>query len=88
MKTKQNFILVLFAVVLFSCSTKNDSKITDKKDYDTYLNLSVNTSKIVAQKELDFWENKLQKQQVNIRIQGKLQVQIRCFFHQKEPLSI
>ncbi|WKD84783.1 Lipopolysaccharide assembly protein B [Polaribacter huanghezhanensis] len=72
MKTKQNFILVIFAVVSFSCSTKNDSKITNKKDYDTYLNLSVNTSKIVAQKELDFWENKLQKQPSQYPYLGKI----------------
>jgi tetratricopeptide (TPR) repeat protein len=72
MKPNQNFILVLFAVVLFSCSTKNDSKITDKKDYDTYLNISVNSTKTVAQEELDFWENKLQKQPSQYPYLGKI----------------
>ena len=62
MKTKNIIIVLIFGITLLSCSTKNDSKITNKIDYDKYLNLSENTSKIIAKKELDFWKDKLQKQ--------------------------
>lgn len=72
MKTQQTIFLVLFTIVLIGCSTKNDSKITDKKDYDKYLNLSENTSKIIAEKELNFWQNKLQKQPSQYPYLGKI----------------
>lgn len=72
MKTKNSIILLIFGVVLLSCSTTNDSKITNTNDYDKYLNLSVNTSKIIAEKELDFWQNKLQKQPSQYPYLGKI----------------
>lgn len=72
MKTKNSIILLIFGVVLLSCSATNDSKITNTNDYDKYLNLSVNTSKIIAEKELDFWQDKLQKQPSQYPYLGKI----------------
>ncbi|MFN0729900.1 tetratricopeptide repeat protein [Polaribacter gochangensis] len=72
MKTQQTIFFALFIFVLLSCSTKNNATITHKSDYDRYLNLSKNTSKITAQKELVFWQEKLQKQPSQYPYLGKI----------------
>ncbi len=72
MKTQQTIFFALFTFVLLSCSTKNNATITHKSDYDRYLNLSENTSKITAQKELVFWQEKLQKQPSQYPYLGKI----------------
>ncbi|WP_347174015.1 tetratricopeptide repeat protein [Polaribacter uvawellassae] len=72
MKTQQTIFLALFTFVLLSCSTKNNTTITHKSDYDTYLNLSENTSKTTAQKELTFWQEKLKKQPSQYPYLGKI----------------
>jgi len=72
MNTQQTIFFALFTFVLLSCSTKNNTTITHKSDYDRYLNLSENTSKITAQKELVFWQEKLQKQPSQYPYLGKI----------------
>lgn len=67
--------IVLQSIVFlafFSCSNAKQSKITDKNDYDKYLISQVNTSKILAEKELDFWQDKLQKQPSQYPYLGKI----------------
>lgn len=72
MKTLQNTIYLLLAILMLSCNTKPNHQITDVNDYNHYLSLSVNTKKILAQKELDFWQDKLSKQPGQYPYLGKI----------------
>ena len=72
MKTIHIIKIILIGVFVSSCTTKVDSKITSNKEYDKYLNLSENASKIKAETELNFWQNKLQKQPSQYPYLGKI----------------
>ncbi len=72
MKIKTFFLSILLGTILISCSSKIDSKITHRKDYDGYLNVPENKSKIAALQELVFWQNKLQKQPSQYPYLGKI----------------
>ena len=72
MKTIHIIKIILIGVFVSSCTSKVDSKITSNKEYDKYLNLSENASKIKAEKELNFWQNKLQKQPSQYPYLGKI----------------
>lgn len=62
MKPRILILSTLFSVLLFNCTLKTTEKIADSKDYNQYLKESVNTSEILAQQELKFWQNKLSNQ--------------------------
>lgn len=72
MKTIQNTIYLLLAILMLSCNIKPTQQITDINDYNHYLSLSVNAKKILAQKELDFWQDKLNKQPGQYPYLGKI----------------
>ncbi|PWI30454.1 cell surface protein [Flavobacteriaceae bacterium LYZ1037] len=53
--------MVLLLLFLTSCHT-NQNKITDVEDYNLYLNTKENITKQKATEELNFWEEKLEKE--------------------------
>ena len=62
MNTYNKFLpMVLLLLFLTSCHT-NQNNITDVEDYNLYLNSKENTTKQKATEELNFWEEKLEKE--------------------------
>lgn len=60
MKTnKITYVLLLLIPLVFSnCSDPNTTRITDKKDFQAYLEVNENKQLKAIQKEIDFWESK------------------------------
>jgi len=61
MKTIKHISALLFVILLASCSNNPNNQITNTDDYEQYLNLSDNKSLDSANKEIIFWEDKLDR---------------------------
>lgn len=59
MKTLKIFSILL-TISFLSCNT-NSSEVSNKSDYDTYLNSSINENVNIELKDLAFWETKYSK---------------------------
>ncbi len=62
MKTIKTILALTFLSILISCSTSKEANIAKELDYNKFLNNTVNVSDFLAQKELNFWQNKLNNQ--------------------------
>ena len=61
MKYVQLFLLFVTFSFTISCNNSQPKQITNSKDYNAYLNVTENKPLENAEKEVTFWENKLQK---------------------------
>lgn len=61
MKTIHQLAFVLLAACFASCNNA-DNKITDSKDYNVFLENTTNKELALAQADLNFWKQKLEKQ--------------------------
>ena len=62
MKTLKTILSFAILSILVSCSTSKEVNIAKELDYNIFLNNTINVSDFLAQKELDFWQNKLNNQ--------------------------
>lgn len=53
--------LIIISLVFFNCSDKTNNKVTHKNDFQAYLTLNDNNQLNDVQKEIDFWQNKLEE---------------------------
>src|SRR6478752_9966984 len=61
MKTVKNSLVLLFVILLASCSDKPSNQIKNAEDYEQYLHLRDNKSLDLAHKEIIFWQDKLDR---------------------------
>ncbi|WP_428742829.1 tetratricopeptide repeat protein [Tenacibaculum sp.] len=72
MKTINIIICAILSSAVLSCSTPETTKVANEKDYDKYLQSIIITSESLAQKELEFWQNKLNDQPTQYPYLSKL----------------
>lgn len=61
MKNIQLILLFVTFSIAISCNKNRTKQITNSRDYQVYLNIDENASLKKANKELNFWKNKLDK---------------------------
>ena len=71
MNSKNIITVILTSLILISCN-KADSKITDAKEYNTYLNTTKNKELALANEEHKFWTEKLEKTPNQFPYLGKI----------------
>lgn len=55
--------IIFFCMALIMSSCANDlKKVTNSDDYNNYLELAENKTLLIAEKEVQFWKNKLDVQ--------------------------
>lgn len=87
MKVLKNIFFLPFCFALISCSTSEIKNISNPKDYERFLSNTVNVSEILALKELDFWQNKLNVQPTQYPYLNKLATANTILFSSKGNIS-
>ena len=59
MKYFQLILMIVTFLLTISCNTEQTKQITNKQDYQAYLNLEDNTSLDIAKEDLEFWTDKI-----------------------------
>ncbi|KOY52505.1 tetratricopeptide repeat protein [Polaribacter dokdonensis] len=59
MKYFQLILMIVTFSLTISCNTEQTKQVTNKQDYQAYLNLEDNTSLDIAKEDLEFWTDKI-----------------------------
>lgn len=67
----KNIITIVFLIVLFGCQ-ENPKKITDSKDYDSFLITSNTPSKDLLQEEFEYWQKEFNNDSTHLMEMSRL----------------
>ena len=87
MKTIKIIICAILSSSILSCTTSKTTKVASQEEYNKYLQKTVVTSESLAQKELDFWQKKLNNQPTQYPYLSKIAKANTLLFSEKGNIS-
>ncbi len=80
----KTYITILTALILFSCS---ESKVTDVNDYDQYLAVTSTDGIKKTEKELEFWNSRIESDSIQLISLAKSGIMYNSLFDQTKDIS-
>ena len=87
MKTIKIIICAILSSTILSCTTSKTTKVASKEESNKYLENTMTTSESLAQKELDFWQKKLNNQPTQYPYLSKIAKANSLLFSEKGNIS-